>query len=64
MYSSIWNGPSTLEVDLKFVVFNFQSLFVAKNATAQAARERIQQVRDDMVKTLLSRCVAICLFMV
>lgn len=31
MYSSLWNGPSTLEVDSRFVVFNFQSLFGAKN---------------------------------
>lgn len=38
MYSSIWNGPSTLEVDSKFVVFNFQSLFGAKNQTVANAQ--------------------------
>ncbi len=31
MYSSLWNGASTLEVNSPFVVFNFQSLFGAKN---------------------------------
>lgn len=31
MYSSLWNGASTLETDSKFVVFNFQSIFGAKN---------------------------------
>ncbi len=38
MYSSLWNGPSTLEVDSKFVVFNFQSLFGAKNQTVANAQ--------------------------
>ena len=31
MYSNLWNGPSTLEVNSDLVVFNFQSLFGAKN---------------------------------
>ena len=30
MYSSLWNGPSTLETNARFVVFNFQSLFGTK----------------------------------
>ncbi len=38
MYSSLWNGPSTLEVDSKFVVFNFQSLFGSKNKTVANAQ--------------------------
>ena len=38
MYSSLWNGPSTLEVDSRFVVFNFQSLFGAKNQTVANAQ--------------------------
>ncbi len=38
MYSSLWNGASTLEVDSKFVVFNFQSLFGAKNKTVANAQ--------------------------
>lgn len=38
MYSSLWNGPSTLEVDSRFVVFNFQSLFGAKNKTVANAQ--------------------------
>lgn len=38
MYSSLWNGPSTLEVNSKFVVFNFQSLFGAKNQTVANAQ--------------------------
>lgn len=38
MYSSLWNGASTLEVDSRFVVFNFQSLFGAKNKTVANAQ--------------------------
>ncbi len=38
MYSSLWNGASTLEVDSNFVVFNFQSLFGAKNKTVANAQ--------------------------
>lgn len=38
MYSSLWNGASTLETDSKFVVFNFQSLFGAKNETVANAQ--------------------------
>lgn len=38
MYSSLWNGASTLEVNSKFVVFNFQSLFGAKNKTVANAQ--------------------------
>lgn len=38
MYSSLWNGPSTLEVNSNFVVFNFQSLFGAKNKTVANAQ--------------------------
>ena len=38
MYSSLWNGPSTLETDARFVVFNFQSLFGAKNETVANAQ--------------------------
>ncbi len=38
MYSSIWNGPSTLEVESPFVVFNFQSIFGAKNQTVANAQ--------------------------
>ena len=38
MYSSLWNGPSTLVVDSRFVVFNFQSLFGAKNKTVSNAQ--------------------------
>lgn len=30
-YSTLWNGPSTLGSSDKFTVFNFQSLFAAKN---------------------------------
>ncbi len=38
MYSSLWNGASTLEVESPFVVFNFQSLFGAKNKTVANAQ--------------------------
>lgn len=38
MYSSLWNGPSTLVVNSRFVVFNFQSLFGAKNKTVSSAQ--------------------------
>ncbi len=38
MYSSLWNGPSTLEVNSPLVVFNFQSLFGAKNQTVANAQ--------------------------
>jgi len=38
MYSSLWNGPSTLKTDSRFVVFNFQSLFGAKNQTVANAQ--------------------------
>ncbi len=38
MYSSLWNGPSTLEVNSNLVVFNFQSLFGAKNKTVANAQ--------------------------
>lgn len=38
MYSSLWNGPSTLEVNSNFVVFNFQSIFGAKNQTVANAQ--------------------------
>lgn len=38
MYSSLWNGPSTLEVESPFVVFNFQSIFGAKNQTVANAQ--------------------------
>lgn len=38
MYSSLWNGASTLETNSKFVVFNFQSLFGAKNQTVANAQ--------------------------
>lgn len=38
MYSSLWNGPSTLQADSNFVVFNFQSLFGAKNQTVANAQ--------------------------
>lgn len=37
-YSALWNGASTLETDSKFVVFNFQSLFGAKNKTVANAQ--------------------------
>lgn len=30
-YSTLWNGPSTLDSSDKLTVFNFQSLFAAKN---------------------------------
>ena len=30
-FANLWNGPSTLSSDDKFTVFNFQSLFEAKN---------------------------------
>lgn len=30
-FSNLWNGPSTLDASDKFTVFNFQSLFEAKN---------------------------------
>lgn len=38
MYSSLWNGASTLETNSKFVVFNFQSIFGAKNQTVANAQ--------------------------
>lgn len=38
MYSSLWNGASTLEVESPFVVFNFQSIFGAKNETVANAQ--------------------------
>lgn len=38
MYSSLWNGPSTLETESNFVVFNFQSIFGAKNKTVANAQ--------------------------
>ncbi len=38
MYSSLWNGASTLETDSNFVVFNFQSIFGAKNQTVANAQ--------------------------
>lgn len=38
MYSALWNGASTLNVDSRFVVFNFQSLFGAKNKTVANAQ--------------------------
>ena len=38
MYSSLWNGASTLEVESPFVVFNFQSIFGAKNQTVANAQ--------------------------
>lgn len=37
-YSSLWNGPSTLNSDEPFVVFNFQSLFAAKNVVVSNAQ--------------------------
>jgi hypothetical protein len=33
-FGKLWNGPSTLSADDKFTVFNFQSLFEAKNKVA------------------------------
>ena len=30
-FANLWNGPSTLTTDERLVVFNFQSLFAAKN---------------------------------
>lgn len=38
MYSALWNGQSTLVTDEKLVVFNFQSLFGAKNNIVAAAQ--------------------------
>lgn len=38
MYSSLWNGASTLKVESPFVVFNFQSIFGAKNQTVANAQ--------------------------
>jgi hypothetical protein len=32
-YSNLWNGPSTLATDERFIVFNFQSLLSSKNPT-------------------------------
>ena len=31
-FSNLWNGPSTLDASDRFTVFNFQSLFEAKNS--------------------------------
>lgn len=38
MFSTLWCGPSTLAVDKKLVVFNFQSLFGAKNIVVANAQ--------------------------
>lgn len=37
-FSNLWNGPSTLTSDERMVVFNFQSLFGAKNNTVANAQ--------------------------
>ena len=37
-YSSLWNGASTLSSNEAFVVFNFQSLFAAKNVVVSNAQ--------------------------
>lgn len=37
-FANLWNGPSTLTTDERMVVFNFQSLFAAKNNTVANAQ--------------------------
>jgi len=37
-FSNLWNGPSTLTTDERMIVFNFQSLFAAKNNTVANAQ--------------------------
>lgn len=37
-FANLWNGPSTLTTDERMIVFNFQSLFAAKNNTVANAQ--------------------------
>jgi len=37
-FANLWNGPSTITTDERLVVFNFQSLFAAKNTTLANAQ--------------------------
>ena len=48
MYSSLWNGASTLEVESPFVVFNFQSLFGTKSKIVANAQILVVMRYIDM----------------
>jgi len=51
-FSNLWNGPSTLTTDERMIVFNFQSLFAAKNNTVANAQmllvTRLQMLRCSL----------------